>query len=78
MNYVNVHEAKAKLSKLIELALEGKEIIIGKHNKPLVQLKPLSEKRMAKREGGQLKGKIWIADDFDNSSDEIFKLFTGK
>jgi prevent-host-death family protein len=77
MDYVNIHEAKAKLSKLIEMALQGKEIIIGKNNKPLVQLKPLKNSISKKRKGGWLQGKIWISEDFDKSDSEIENLFSG-
>lgn len=35
---VNTHEAKTHLSKLIERALAGEEIIIAKAGKPLVKL----------------------------------------
>jgi len=77
MNLVNIGEAKAKLSQLIELALSGKEIIIGKRNKPLVELKPLKKTGLKKRQGGQWKGKIWMADDFDILPEEITEAFKG-
>ena len=35
---VNVHEAKTQLSKLIEAALNGEEVIIARDNKPVVQI----------------------------------------
>ncbi len=35
---VNVHEAKTQLSKLIEAALRGEEVIIARDGKPAVQL----------------------------------------
>ncbi|GEM90504.1 type II toxin-antitoxin system Phd/YefM family antitoxin [Oceanithermus desulfurans] len=37
---VNVAEAKAKLSELLEAALRGEEVIIAKRGKPLVRLMP--------------------------------------
>ena len=37
---VNVAEAKAKLSELLEAALRGEEVIIAKRGKPLVRLTP--------------------------------------
>ena len=36
----NVAEAKAHLSRLIERALAGEEVVISKHGKPLVRLVP--------------------------------------
>lgn len=37
----NIAEAKAKLSALIEAALNGEEVIIAKAGKPLVKLEPI-------------------------------------
>ena len=39
MHTVTIHEAKAKLSKLIEEALSGQEVVIARRNKPLVRLR---------------------------------------
>ena len=38
---VNVHEAKTQLSKLIEAALRGEEVIIARDNTPVVQITAL-------------------------------------
>ncbi len=43
MKIVNMHEAKTKLSKLVEEALAGEEIILAKAGKPLVRLVPYEE-----------------------------------
>ena len=52
---VNVAEAKAKLSELLEAALRGEEVIIAKRGKPLVRLVPVEPK---KRELGFLDMEI--------------------
>lgn len=76
MEIVNIAEAKAQLSHLIEEVLAGKEIVIGKRNKPLVSLKPFAmPPAPQKRKGGQLKGKIWVSDDFDAPDPEIESWF---
>lgn len=41
---VNVHEAKTQLSRLIERALAGEEVIIARAGKPAVRLMPLEPK----------------------------------
>jgi prevent-host-death family protein len=41
MTIANVHEAKTQLSKLIDAALRGEEVIIAKAGKPAVRLVPL-------------------------------------
>jgi antitoxin (DNA-binding transcriptional repressor) of toxin-antitoxin stability system len=71
MTQVNIHEAKTNLSKLIQLALEGEDIIIARGNEPLVQLVALPEKRKQRRIGGA-KGIIQtMADDFDAPLDDF-------
>ncbi|HEX8275352.1 MAG TPA: type II toxin-antitoxin system prevent-host-death family antitoxin [Longimicrobiaceae bacterium] len=61
---VNLYEAKTHLSALVERAAAGEEIIIAKSGRPRARLVPLTEERVVPRPG-LLKGKIWIADDFD-------------
>lgn len=64
MKTVNIHEAKTHLSKLIEAAAEGEDIVIAKAGKPLVRMIPFAQPKPMRRLGG-LKGKIRIAEDFD-------------
>ena len=40
---VSVHAAKSQLSKLIDAALRGEEVIIAKGTKPVVRLTPLPQ-----------------------------------
>ncbi|MEP0367249.1 MAG: type II toxin-antitoxin system Phd/YefM family antitoxin [Cyclobacteriaceae bacterium] len=78
MKIYNIGFAKSKLSALVEMALEGKEVIIGKRNKPLIRLSPVNDPKLQERKGGYLKGEIWIADDFNESNDEVIAAFEGK
>ena len=62
---VNIHEAKTQLSKLIQAAVNGKQVIIARDNKPVVRLEVLPEAR-SHRKIGNAKGLILsMADDFD-------------
>jgi prevent-host-death family protein len=72
---VNVSEAKTNLSKLIDMAYHGEEVIIAKNNLPLVEL--VVHKPKAKRKLGLLMGKINIPDDFLEDDDEIHAMFYG-
>ncbi|HEY2969654.1 MAG TPA: type II toxin-antitoxin system Phd/YefM family antitoxin [Casimicrobiaceae bacterium] len=61
---VNIHQAKTQLSKLVEQAAAGSEIVIARAGKPVAKLVPLvATKRVRKL--GILKGKIKVPDDFD-------------
>lgn len=67
-HYYSIHEAKSNLSKLIQLALSGKEIIIAKHTIPLVKLTTIKkQKRLFER----YKGKGKIAENFNDPLEEF-------
>ena len=74
MPITNISEAKAQLSALIERVLAGEEVIIGKAGKPVARLVRY-ERPEGPREPGVLKGKIRIADDFDELPDELREAF---
>jgi antitoxin (DNA-binding transcriptional repressor) of toxin-antitoxin stability system len=73
----NIHAAKTNLSKLIEHALAGEEVVIAKAGKALVKLTPVVEEPKIDRRHvfGSYKGHIWIAPDFDAPDPEIERLF---
>jgi prevent-host-death family protein len=60
---VNMHEAKTQLSRLIEQAEAGEEIILARAGKPVARLVPI--RRHGVRKLGQWKGRVTMADDFD-------------
>ncbi len=64
MKTVNIHEAKTHLSRLVEDAATGEEIVIAKNGKPIARLVAL-EKAIRPRKPGKWKGRIKIHDDFD-------------
>lgn len=74
MEVVNIHKAKSSLSALIERVLKGESIIIAKNGKPLVKLEKVKTEKH-KRVGGQLKGQIKIAENFDVLPAEFMKHF---
>ena len=74
MGMTNIHEAKSQLSKLVERALAGEEVVIAKAGKPMVRLVPVRDSD-APRKGGQWKGKVFIADDFDELPEDIACAF---
>lgn len=73
---VNVHEAKTHLSRLLERAEAGEEIVIARNGRPVARLVPYRPLRQP-RKFGQYRGKVWVAPDFDRTSDEIVRLFEG-
>ncbi len=73
---VNIHEAKTHLSRLLERAAAGEEIIIGKAGRPVARLVPYRED-IGPRQPGSLRGRIWVAEDFDDTPDWLTDAFEG-
>lgn len=64
MRKVNIHEAKTHLSRLVEQAGAGEEIILAKAGKPVARLVPLDGLR-TRRKLGLLAGRFTVPEDFD-------------
>lgn len=64
MKTVNIHEAKTHLSRLVEQAAAGDEIVIARAGKPVARLVALETLGRPRRPGA-LAGRIRIRDDFD-------------
>jgi len=78
MHIINIHQAKTHLSRLVDAAMNGEEIIIAKAGKPAAKLVPITTSK-PKRKPGALKGRIKISKDFNAPlPDEILDLFEGK
>ena len=73
---VNIHEAKTHLSRLVERAASGEDIIIGKAGRPMARLVAYTERKQP-RKPGQLKGRLWVADDFDATPEWVLDAFEG-
>ena len=71
-----MHEAKTRLSELVRLVEAGERVVLARNGTPVAELVPPEQPR--KREGGFLKGQIWISPDFDEPDPEIEKLFYGE
>jgi len=69
-----ITEAKARLSALIEAVLAGEEVIIKRAGKPVAVLYKY-ETHGIERKPGALKGKIEIADDFDDLPPDLAEAF---
>jgi len=74
MEIANIHEAKSQLSKLIEHAINGEEVIIAKAGQPMVRLVPIQTDNRP-RQGGQWQGRVHIAKDFDSLPPDIAAAF---
>jgi prevent-host-death family protein len=78
MTTVNMHEAKTRLSQLVEAIKSGAEpeIVIAQNGVPAAMLVPIPKR--PKLRWGLAKGKWIIPDDIDELNPEIEKLFYGE
>lgn len=63
MQVFNVHMAKTHLSRLIERACAGEEVVIARNNEPVVRLVPIRPSAPNRRRGS-LEGQVLVPDSF--------------
>ena len=77
MEKVNIHDAKTRLSQLVERAEAGEEIVIARAGRPVARLAPLVA-RKGPRKLGLLDGRFRIPDDFNAPLPaDMLKAFLG-
>ena len=69
-----IDEAKSQLARLIGLAEKGEEIVIARAGKPVARLVPYRQAE-GPREGGQWRGQVHVAPDFDELPPNIGEAF---
>lgn len=75
---VGIYDAKTRLSRLVDRAAQGEEIVITRHGKPVARLVSI-EPRQEPRKLGLLRGRAWISPDFDAPlPEDLLDLFEGK
>ena len=73
---VNVQEAKTHLSRLLEAVEAGEDVVIERAGKPIARLVRVAA-RTEPRTPGSWRGRVVIADDFDETSEELIAAFHG-
>ena len=69
-----MHEAKTRLSQLVELVEEGERVVIARDGTPVAELIPHAAAPSSRR-GGQWEGKARIERDFDAPMPELEEIF---
>ncbi len=64
MEPVNIYDAKTHLSRLVDKAAAGADVVVSRHGKPLVRITRL-ENTQRRITFGLLKGRLKVPDDFD-------------
>ncbi len=75
MQTINIHAAKTHLSRLVDEAAAGEEIIIARAGKPVARLVPLAAPR---RVLGRLAGQVAVPANFDDPlPEDVIEAFEG-
>jgi prevent-host-death family protein len=72
---VGMHEAKTQLSKLVELAEQGEEVVIQRSGRPVARLVAMEARRPVAEAFGSMRGEIELAEDFDPLPSELTEHF---
>ncbi len=75
---VNISEAKANLSKYIDEVRKGQVIEICDRNRPVARLSPLTNEHAVRREFGQYRGRVRLAEDFAEWTPDMDQMFFGE
>jgi antitoxin (DNA-binding transcriptional repressor) of toxin-antitoxin stability system len=71
MHQISIQEAEFHFAGILSEVRNGEEVILTDHDSPVVKMIPLSKPHTPRGLVGSLKGKIWIADDFDETPDDF-------
>jgi prevent-host-death family protein len=71
MHQISIQEAEAHFAGIVSEVRNGEEIILTDHDSPVVKMIPLYDPQSPRGLVGSLKGKIWIADDFDETPEDF-------
>jgi prevent-host-death family protein len=76
MTRVGMHEAKTNFSRLVESARRGEDVIVERSGRPVAKIVAYDEKpRGLMALEGVWKGKVKIADDFDELPEDLQRAF---
>ena len=77
MSYVNMHDAKTRLSQLVDAIESGTEteIVLARNGRPAARIVAMPAKRPLRL--GLARGEFDVPDDWDATDEEIAKLFNG-
>jgi prevent-host-death family protein len=70
-----MHEAKTKLSQLVERAEAGEDVVLSRNGKPVARIVPIAGTSSLAAVRGAWRDRLRIADDFDELPDDIAEAF---
>jgi prevent-host-death family protein len=78
MKKVNIYEAKAHLSALVDRVAEGETVLICRRNVPAAELRPIAKPRRTRRPIGLVSGFTVPPSFFEPLPEELVAAFEGR
>ena len=78
MKMVNIAEAKARLSDLLDDVERGETVVIARRNEPVAELRAVQKRRKKLRPWGLYKGQFTVPDNFNDPLPEFERAFYGE
>lgn len=77
MGYINMHEAKTRLSQLVDAIESGAEteIVLARNGRPAARIVPMPARKPIRM--GLARGRFNVPDDWDADDEEIAASFNG-
>ena len=74
---VGIRELRANLSGLLRQVRQGTSFLVMSRNEVIAEIRPPSSAERPRRIAGMLKGRIRMAEDFDQLPDDILSAMEG-
>ena len=78
MKKVNLYQAKAQLSALVDRVAEGETVVICRRNVPAAELRPVAKPRRTRRPIGLVKGFSVPPSFFESLPEDLVAAFEGR
>ncbi len=75
---VGVREFRGNMTGYLKQVSQGETILITSHGEVMAELRPPAPEFLPPRQPGGLRGKIWMAPDFDDFPEDLLDLMEGK
>lgn len=75
---VGVRELRGNLTAYLRQAQQGASILVTSHDQVIAELRPPPPEQRPRRVPGAMRGKIWMAPDFDEWPEDVLDMMEGK
>jgi len=77
MEFVKFRDLRENLSGYLRQAHQGQEFIVTSRGEEVARLGPLKPTQQQRRQPGRLAGQVWMAEDFDETPEDLIRAMEG-